>query len=160
MFPGLDLYYAAPALPITTAGEELDDLDHDLSDICLSELSRLSTSWSIWSICPRCGTITAPHARQLAREITAGAIASTLFSTAKIAPRYFQNWLVPPRRDALLSKGSSTDQYIWIIVFLLLSNKRTPTTLAILVRVLKKKSYQLCRDTQSQQYIHNRTEYS
>ena len=68
MFPGLDLYYAAPALPITTAGEELDDLDHDLSDICLSELSRLSTSWSIWFICPRCGTITAPHARQLARE--------------------------------------------------------------------------------------------
>ena len=33
MFPGLDLYYADPAQPLTTAGEELDDLDHDLSDL-------------------------------------------------------------------------------------------------------------------------------
>ena len=31
MFPGLDLYYAGPAQPLTTASEELDDLDHDLS---------------------------------------------------------------------------------------------------------------------------------
>ena len=31
MFPGLDLYYADPAQPLTTAGEELDELDHDLS---------------------------------------------------------------------------------------------------------------------------------
>ena len=31
MFPGLDLYCADPALPLTTAGEELDNLDHDLS---------------------------------------------------------------------------------------------------------------------------------
>ena len=28
----LDLYYADPAQPLTTAGEELDELDHDLSD--------------------------------------------------------------------------------------------------------------------------------
>ena len=38
MFPGLDLYHANPAQPLTTAGEELDDLDHDLSD--LSDLDR------------------------------------------------------------------------------------------------------------------------
>ena len=33
MLPGLDLYYADPAQPLRTAGEELDDLlmDHDLS---------------------------------------------------------------------------------------------------------------------------------
>ena len=33
MFPGLDLYYADPAQPLTAAGEELDDLDHDLSNL-------------------------------------------------------------------------------------------------------------------------------
>ena len=33
MFPGLDLYYADPAQPLTAAGEELDDPDHDLSDL-------------------------------------------------------------------------------------------------------------------------------
>ena len=33
MFPGLGLYYADPAHPLTTAGEELDDLDRDLSDL-------------------------------------------------------------------------------------------------------------------------------
>ena len=41
VFPGLDLYYADTAQPLTTAGEELDDLydlDHDL-------------------ICPRCGML-------------------------------------------------------------------------------------------------------
>ena len=32
MFPGLDLYYADPA-PLTTPGEELDDLDDDLDDL-------------------------------------------------------------------------------------------------------------------------------
>ena len=37
MFPGLDLHYADPAQSLTTAGEELDDLDHDISD--LSDLS-------------------------------------------------------------------------------------------------------------------------
>ena len=42
MFPELDLYYARPAQPLTTAREELDDLDNDLSD--LPDL-----------ICPRCG---------------------------------------------------------------------------------------------------------
>ena len=31
MFPVLDLYYADPAQPLTTAGEELDYLHHDLS---------------------------------------------------------------------------------------------------------------------------------
>ena len=31
MFPGLDLYYADPAQHLEAAGEELDDLDHDLS---------------------------------------------------------------------------------------------------------------------------------
>ena len=40
MFPGLDPYYAGPAQPLTTAGEELDDLDHDLSD--LSEVCNIS----------------------------------------------------------------------------------------------------------------------
>ena len=33
MFLGLDLYYADPRQPFTTAGEELDDLDRDLSDL-------------------------------------------------------------------------------------------------------------------------------
>ena len=33
MFPGLDLYYADPAQPLTAASEELDDLDHGLSDL-------------------------------------------------------------------------------------------------------------------------------
>ena len=33
MFPGLDLYCAGPAQPLTTAGEELDYLDHDLSGL-------------------------------------------------------------------------------------------------------------------------------
>ena len=31
MFPGLDLYHADPAQPLTMAREELDDLDHDQS---------------------------------------------------------------------------------------------------------------------------------
>ena len=33
--PGLDLYYADPAQHLITAGQELDDLDHDLSDVCV-----------------------------------------------------------------------------------------------------------------------------
>ena len=34
LFPGLDLYYTDPVQPLTTAaGEELDDLGHDLSDL-------------------------------------------------------------------------------------------------------------------------------
>ena len=32
MFPGVGLYYADPAQPLATAGEETDDLEHDLSD--------------------------------------------------------------------------------------------------------------------------------
>ena len=30
MLSGLDLYFAGPAHPLTTAGEELDHLDHGL----------------------------------------------------------------------------------------------------------------------------------
>ena len=41
-FAGLDLCYADPAQPLTTAGDELDDLDHDLSD--LSEVCIWITS--------------------------------------------------------------------------------------------------------------------
>ena len=37
MFPGVDLYCADPAQPLTTAGEKTSLLDHDLSD--LSDLS-------------------------------------------------------------------------------------------------------------------------
>ena len=33
VFPGLDLYHADPAQPVITTGKELDDLDHDLSDL-------------------------------------------------------------------------------------------------------------------------------
>ena len=40
MFSGLDLYYAGPAQPPATAGEELDDLDHDLSDLSVDDLDR------------------------------------------------------------------------------------------------------------------------
>ena len=34
IFLEYDLYCANPAQPLTTAGEELDDLDHDLSEVC------------------------------------------------------------------------------------------------------------------------------
>ena len=34
MFPELDLFNAGPAQALTAAGEELDYLDHDLSDVC------------------------------------------------------------------------------------------------------------------------------
>lgn len=37
MLPGMDLYYAVPSQPLPTAGEGLDDLDQDRSD--LSHLS-------------------------------------------------------------------------------------------------------------------------
>ena len=33
MLPELHMHYADPAQPLTTAGEELDYLDHDLSDL-------------------------------------------------------------------------------------------------------------------------------
>ena len=39
MFPRLDLYYADPEQPLTTAGEELDDVNHDLPEV-----------WTIWRI--------------------------------------------------------------------------------------------------------------
>ena len=48
MFSGMDLFCAGPAQPLTTAGEELDDLqytdhiDHDLSDLC-SKVIRVDT---------------------------------------------------------------------------------------------------------------------
>ena len=34
MLSGLDLYYADPGQPLTTAGEELDHVDHDVSEVC------------------------------------------------------------------------------------------------------------------------------
>ena len=40
IFSGLHLYYADPAQPLTMAGQELDDLNHDLSD--LSDISDRS----------------------------------------------------------------------------------------------------------------------
>ena len=39
MIPGLDLYHAHPAKPLTTAGEELDDLYHNISDLSVHDLS-------------------------------------------------------------------------------------------------------------------------
>ena len=42
MFPWLDLYCTDPAQALTTAREELDDLDHDLYDLFdLSDLSEV-----------------------------------------------------------------------------------------------------------------------
>ena len=41
MLPELHMHYADPAQPLTTAGEELDYLDHDLSD--LSEVWKFLT---------------------------------------------------------------------------------------------------------------------
>ena len=40
MFPGFDLYYADPAQALTTAGEELDDIDHELSDLSYLSVRR------------------------------------------------------------------------------------------------------------------------
>ena len=42
-FAGLDLYYADPAQPLTTAGEELDDLDNDLSDLSVRGVNVSTT---------------------------------------------------------------------------------------------------------------------
>ena len=44
MFPGLDLHYTDPAQLLTAAGEELDDLDHDLSDLSDRLVKRFSRS--------------------------------------------------------------------------------------------------------------------
>ena len=38
MFSGFDLYYADPTQPLTTAGEELDELDHHLSDLSVRDV--------------------------------------------------------------------------------------------------------------------------
>ena len=46
MFCGLDLYYADPAQPLTTAGEELDNLCHDLSGLFTEKYGNLCTSYS------------------------------------------------------------------------------------------------------------------
>ena len=72
MFRGLDLYYAHPAQPLTTADEELDDLliDHDLSDLFVRGVQGFlwsgrgegvkrspagcplrSHAWQEWAIC-------------------------------------------------------------------------------------------------------------
>ena len=56
MFPRLDLYYADPEQPLTTADEELNDLDHGLSDLLGSlgdldhDLSDLSEVWVFHAI--------------------------------------------------------------------------------------------------------------
>ena len=45
MVPGLDLYCADPAQPLSTACEELDlpsTVDHDLSEVCMGEMWQLS----------------------------------------------------------------------------------------------------------------------
>ena len=42
MRPGLDLYYADPAQSLTAAGDELDHLDHELSELC--KVLRLAKS--------------------------------------------------------------------------------------------------------------------
>ena len=42
MLSGLDLYYADPGQPLATAGEELDHLDHDLSDLYLIVLGEMN----------------------------------------------------------------------------------------------------------------------
>ena len=60
MLPGLDLYYADPAQPLTTEGEELlrsiiDDLDDDLSDLLVFALSG---PWSRYLEKEKCGLVT------------------------------------------------------------------------------------------------------
>ena len=42
MLPRLDLYCADPAQPLTAAGEALDDLNHDLSDLSVMIYLMLS----------------------------------------------------------------------------------------------------------------------
>ena len=41
MFPGLDVYYTYPALHLTTAGEELGDLDRDVPDLSVGRVTLL-----------------------------------------------------------------------------------------------------------------------
>ena len=40
MLPGLDLYCADPTQPLTTGGEKLDDLDHDLEKVTKKMTNR------------------------------------------------------------------------------------------------------------------------
>ena len=47
---GLDLYFVDPVQPLTTAGEELDDLGHDLSDLPVRGGGRLPFSEGVNSI--------------------------------------------------------------------------------------------------------------
>ena len=46
IFPGLDLFHADPAQPLTTVGQELDDRDHDTPD--LSEELKSPSLTVIW----------------------------------------------------------------------------------------------------------------
>ena len=48
MFTGLDLYYADPAQHLTTVGEELDYLDHDLSDLSVGGVNVSGIFPSFW----------------------------------------------------------------------------------------------------------------
>ena len=43
MLPRLDLYYTDPAQRLTTTGEELDDLDHDLSHLSVRGVKLFDT---------------------------------------------------------------------------------------------------------------------
>ena len=54
MYPGLDLYYADPAQPLTTAAEELHDLDRHPSVRGVLTLFRQAAAALL---CPRSGMI-------------------------------------------------------------------------------------------------------
>ena len=51
MCPGLDVYRADPAQPLTTASEELDDLDHDLCEVwmCILPYYSMCAYSSLWN---------------------------------------------------------------------------------------------------------------
>ena len=44
MFPGLELYYIDPAQHLVTAGEDLYDLDRDLSDLSVRRVNLFVTA--------------------------------------------------------------------------------------------------------------------
>ena len=53
MVPGLDLYYSDRTQPLTTAREELGDLDNDLSEVFTFSISldgNVKTVWVLISI--------------------------------------------------------------------------------------------------------------
>ena len=52
MFPGLDMYYVDPGQHLTTAGEKLDDLDRDLSDLSVRGVQNCKT-WGVSVGCCR-----------------------------------------------------------------------------------------------------------